>query len=145
MAIVRDRPYGNAHFSVDLGDGEARSFLEALLPEMIITYQEFREGNDPQNARKAAMYPRFSNLILRRGFTGDLSLYQWWQAVADGQNDQRRSLTVNLLSEDRTVVVASWRISNAFPVRYSVAPLDGCDGGVLVETLELTCEGVRME
>src|SRR5687768_13527798 len=50
MAILRDRPYTNFNFLVDLGtgtsDGPEAGFEEVLLPEVWVDVIEYRNGND---------------------------------------------------------------------------------------------------
>ena len=52
MAILRDLPYGNQHFLVDLGDGNegaAAGFSEIVLPDIAIDVIEYRNGNDKES------------------------------------------------------------------------------------------------
>lgn len=146
MAIAQDHPYTNAQYRVDIpGFPQAQAFDEVLLPELIIEVEEFREGSDPTHTpRKIPSIVRYSDLILRRGFAGQLDLYQWWTMVVSHSPDARQTVAVHLLNENRDVV-ASWRLSNAFPVRYTFSPLNALDGSPLVETLEVSCESVTLE
>ena len=53
MAILRDLPYGNQHFRVDLGDGSdgpAAGFSHVILPDISIDVIEYRTGNDKESA-----------------------------------------------------------------------------------------------
>jgi phage tail-like protein len=146
MAIGRDEPYGNAQFRVNIPSSpEAQDFEEVLLPELVIEVEEYREGNDKtRSSRKLPGLQKYSNLVLRRGFTGRLELYQWWKATADGSTLARQTVTVHLLNEHQEPV-ATWILRNAFPVSYSFSPLNGLDGSPLIETLEVCCESVAME
>ena len=52
MAVLRDRPYGNFNFLVDLGsgtDGPETGFCEVLMPEACIEVIEYRNGNDKES------------------------------------------------------------------------------------------------
>lgn len=146
MAIAQDLPYNNALFSVDIPSlPESQAFDEVLLPELLVEAVELREGNDRTRAsRKFPGLTRYTNLVLRRGFSGRLDLYQWWRLAADNDTNARQTVSVHLLNDERTVVT-SWRLSGAFPVRYTFAPLNGLDGSPLVETLEVSCDSVEME
>jgi len=145
MAVFRDYPYGNGQFLVEI-DGVAQAdFQQVLLPELAISTMEFREGGDAERlVRKAPGLPSFSNLLLKRGFAGSLELYQWWQQAMQGDENCRRNVTIALLDEQRNPV-ARWRLSNAFPTRYTFSPLDAMDGSELVECLELAFDGLAME
>ncbi len=146
MAVARDFPYNNAQYRVDIPDlGEFQGFDEVILPELLIEVDEMREGNGPARfPRKLPGLSKYTNLYLRRGYTGRLDLYQWWKAVADGEPSARRTISIHLLDDNRNQVT-SWRLFNAFPVRYAISPLVGLDGSLLLETLEVSCDTVEME
>ena len=145
MAVYRDYPYGNAQFSVEIGGIEEAAFEQVLLPELAISVVEYRDGGDAERAvRKAPGPASFGSLVLKRGFAGSLTLYQWWLETMQGEGNARRDVTVSLLDEERNPV-ARWRLSNAFPARYTFSPLDAMDGSVLVECLELAFDSFRLE
>jgi len=146
MAIAQDHPYGNAQYRVDIpAFPQAQAFDEVLLPELLIEVEEFREGMDlARTPRKSPAMIRYTDLVLRRGFAGQLDLYQWWTLAASSNPTARQTVVVHLLNENRDVVV-SWRLTNAFPVRYAFSPLNALDGSLLVETLEVSCDSVALE
>jgi phage tail-like protein len=146
----RERPYGNAHFLVDLGAGDPRAaasgFCEVIFPEFRIDAATARAAEQDREHRlfgTAGAAPP-GRLILRRGVTGKLDLYGWWDKARRGKAPKRRSVTVHLLADDHETIVLSWRFSNARPVSLSYAPLRAQDGGVLLETIELEYERVEM-
>ena len=53
-------------------------------------------------------------------------------------------IKVKLLAEDHATVVMSWRFRNVRPVSLSYSPLPAMDGGILMETLELSFDAVEM-
>ena len=146
MAIAQDHPYGNAQFLVNIpAYPQVQDFDEVLLPELLVEVEEIREGSErTRSSRKYPGLPRYTNLILRRGFAGKLELYQWWKLAADGDLNVHQTITIQLMNEDRNVVTV-WRLSRAFPVCYTFTPLNGLDGSPLVETLEVSCDAVTME
>lgn len=145
MATVRDLPYGNSQFVVEIDTIARSNFEQVLLPNLEIEVEEYREGGDPRRtARKLPGQPLMTNLVLRRGFCGSLDLYNWWLQAADQGNDARRGVRVVLQDEERNPV-ASWNIRDAFPVNYSFSPLDALDGSPLVESIELAFDRITME
>ncbi len=149
MAVMRDRPYGNSNFLVDLGWGDSRSvsrgFAEVILPTFIVGNPESRQdvptaaqGSGPTDS------PRENHIILKRGFIGDLDLYEWWHKARRGKAPQRRTMKVELLSEDGSTVVATWRFRNVRPVSLSYSPLRAIEGGILMETIVLAFESMEM-
>jgi phage tail-like protein len=132
-------PFGNNHFRVEIDGAPALDFSEVTLPEAYVDIVEYREGAAP-TPHKLPGAMHLTNLVLRRGVSDSRDLFLWWSNIASGQPD-RRNLAVILLDEQRQDV-KRWVIHNAFPVRYSVAPLiGGSHGESLVETLECAVEG----
>jgi phage tail-like protein len=146
MAVLRDEPYRNYPFGVDLGDGETAGFAEVLLGTARIEVIEYREGADRQlETRKLPGRAHTDNVVLRRGITGDLDLYRWWDAVRDGDVTARRTVTVTLYTEDRSTAVLRWRLLRAWPAAISFGPLRGLGQEVAIESLELAYERLELE
>ena len=147
MAVVRDQPYGNQHFTVDLGaGGPAATFSEVILPESSVDVIEYRSGADKTNeVRKIPGLVRCGDVTLKRGVIGSLDLYQWFNDVRNGNVNARRNVVIALESEDRTQVVLTWRLFRAFPVKHSFSNLNAKGEDVLIEELVLACERVEME
>ena len=150
MAVLRDSPYSNFNFLVDLGTGESSEpdagFEEVHLPTMWVDVIEYRNGNDKQNsARKLAGLEHLGNLVLKRGIIGSLSLYQWYNEVRNGNQNAVRTVTIHLQSEDRTAVVVTWRLLRARIVKVTFGPLNGRGNDVAMESVELAGERLEME
>jgi phage tail-like protein len=150
MAILRERPYTNFNFLVDLGTGDSSGplagFSEVILPEAWVDVIEYRNGNFKENTViKLTGLEHYSNLVLKRGVIGSLDLYEWWDEVRNGSQDALRTVIVQLLSEDRSTVVLTWKFLRARPVQYQFSELRGKGDEVLIESLELVFERMEME
>ena len=149
MAILRDLPYGNQHFRVDLSDGAeglAAGFSEVVLPDISVDVIEYRNGNARESGiQKLPGMTRYKNVILRRGIIGSLNLYEWINEVRNGNVNVRRTVTISLLSEDLTAVVLTWRLIRAWPVRFGFGELNGKGIDVAMEELVLAYERLEME
>lgn len=149
MAILRDRPYGNANFLVDLGSDDARAvtagFCEVVFPAFTLDAKKIgRTTRTKKPLADAAPAESGKNLLLKRGVIGSLDLYGWWNNARLGKAPKRRSARIELLSEDHTTVVLTWRFSNVSPVSLAYSPLRANEGSVLIETLELAFDRVEM-
>lgn len=148
MAIFRERPYLNGNFLVDLGTGDPDSieagFTEVIIPAANIEIIEYRNGNE--KSRDLHKTPRISygNLILRRGLIGTLDLYQWWDETRVG-NDTRRDIRIQVLNENRTATVLTYKVLNAIPARYTISNLNAAGNEVIMEELEITYESFVIE
>jgi phage tail-like protein len=145
MAVLRDRPYGNDQFLVEIEGLEPARFEQVVLPSGGVAVEEYREGSDPnRTSRKLAGAPFTTHLVLRRGFAGSLTLYEWWKSAAQGDTNSRRDVRIVLQDEQRHDV-ARWKLTSAFPAQYSFSPLDARDGSPLVECLEVAFDTFEME
>ena len=147
MAEQRDRPHGNSNFVVEFGSGASRSGRTGFAE---VVFAPFTIHETPPGRRAAPAVPAPASdaaaprLILRRGVTGALDLYDWWDQARRGKAPPRRVMSVKLLAEDRATVVWTWRFRNVRPVSLSYSPLRGIEGGVLMETIELAYDDVAM-
>ena len=149
MAILRDSPYGNQHFRVDLGDGSdgpAAGFSYIVLPDISIDVIEYRTGNDKESGtHKLPGLAHYGNAVLRRGIIGSLNLYQWINQVRNGDPKARRNVIITLLSEDLSAVVFTWKLLRAWPIKYSCGDLNAKGTDVALEELVLAYERLEME
>jgi phage tail-like protein len=150
MAVQRDRPYSNFNFLVDLGAGNSESvqagFEEVILPEISVEVIEYRNGNEREShVRKMPGLNKSSDVTLKRGVIGSLDLYQWIDQVRSGDSSAYRTVVITLLNEDRSSAVLTWRLHNAWPVKYSFANLNAKSNDTLIEELVLTFEHLDIE
>ena len=144
MAVQRDNPYPNFNFLVDIGAGDELGFSEADLPAGELEVIEYREGSERvSSARKLPGRVKYPNVVLRRGVTGRLDLFEWWKTARDGAL-QRRNVTITLLDEGRSPV-QRWLLRNAWPVKIESSPLNALGNEVVIETLELAHDGFELE
>ena len=150
MAVLRDRPYAQFNFLVDLGtgatDGPEAAFQECGPIAASVDVIEYRNGNDRDNSpRKLAGLTRYGDVTLRRGVIGSLGLYEWLDQLRRGDPAGLRDVVISLQSEDRTAVAMAWRLVRARPVRYATGPLHARGADVAIEELTLAYERLEIE
>ena len=150
MAELREEPYRNYNFLVDLGTGDVDTpqagFDQVVLPSATAEVVEWRAGNSSTNqVTKLPGLVKYGNLVLKRGLIGALDLYEWWNQILSGQEGYRRTVTVSLQNEDRSSVVFQWRFRRAWPHRYKFSRLDARGKKVVVEFLELAIESMEID
>jgi phage tail-like protein len=149
MAVMREHPYGRFNFLVDLGtgntDGPDAGFQECSAIGTEVAVLEYRNGNDRENApRKLPGLTKVSDVTLKRGVVGSLTLFEWIRAVRDGTLE-RRNVTIQLMSEDHSGAVMTWRLLRAFPVKYVSGPFNARGNDVAMEELTLSYERLELE
>ncbi len=149
MAEFRERPYSQFNYLVDLGTGDTDSpqagFSEVSGLGMEINMAEYRNGNEKDNApRKITGSYKVTDVTLKRGVIGSLDLYEWLNQIRNGEQDALRTVTIQLLSEDRATVAVEWQLSNARPLKYTGPTLSGAGTEVAIEELVLACERIDL-
>jgi phage tail-like protein len=149
MAVLRDHPYGQFNFLVDLGtgdtDGPDGGFQEVSQIGMEVAVAEYRNGNDKENSpRKIAGLTKVSDVTLKRGVIGSTALFGWIRQVRDG-DQSTRTVTIQLLSEDHTGAVLVWRLLRARIVKHTSGPLNAKGADVAMEELTLAYERLEIE
>jgi phage tail-like protein len=86
-----------------------------------------------------------SDVTLKRGLIGSLSLYQWLDQIRNGDQNALRTVTIQLQSEDHTEVVMTWKLLRARIVKHSSGPLNAKGTDVAMEELTLAYERLEME
>lgn len=105
---------------------------------------DYREGTDLQSSvRKLIGMRKYSNITLKRGYTQDKSLWQWYTNVMNGVPD-RRNVTVVLLNERREAVLR-WHAENAWINKIEGPSLKASSNEVAMESLELVHEGLTLD
>ncbi len=150
MAVVRDRPYVQFNFHVNLGDGVTNTpqagFQEVSGIGMEVTITEYRPGNYAfNNVIKTAGLNKATDVTMKRGVIGSLDLYKWLDDVRNGANSGLRTVTVELKSEDRTQTVQTWRLINARIMKHVSGPFNAKGTDVAMEELTLSYERLEME
>jgi len=132
------------HFKVDWG-GTRIGFMEVSGLDIEVEAVDYRDGSSPQDSvRKVPGLRKFSNVTLKRGIIkGDNEFFDWINTKQIG-DIERRDVVISLLDESHNPVVV-WKLRSAFPVHYYGPLLSADDGGLAMETLVLTHEGMSIE
>ena len=105
---------------------------------------DYREGTDLQpNVRKLMGLRKFTNLTLKRGYTQDKALWQWYTNIMNGVAD-RRNVTIVLMNEARQPVLR-WHAENAWINKIEGPAFKASGNEVAMESVELVHEGLTLE
>ena len=150
MAVLRDRPYAQFNFLVDLGtgttDGPEAGFQECSEISMSVDVIEYRNGNEKENhPRKLTGLQRVSDVTLRRGIIGSLNLYKWLDQIRNGDAAGFRTVVIHLQNEDHTANVMTWKLLRARIIKHTSGPLNAKGTDVAMEELTLAYERLEIE
>ncbi len=150
MAVMRDRPYTQFNFLVDIGTGDTggpdAGFEEVIGLESTVDVIEYRNGNSKENAPiKLTGLNKAVDVIMRRGVIGSLSLYRWFDDIRNGNQNAIRTVVVSLQNEDHSEIVMTWKLLRARIVKYSGPALNGKGTDVAMEEIVLAYERLELE
>ena len=150
MAVLRERPYVQFNFLVDLGTGDTEGpeagFQECSNIGMEVTVAEYRAGNHKENAvQKITGLNKATDVTLKRGVIGSLDLYAWLDDIRNGNQDALRTVTVHLQNEDHTQVVQTWKLLRARIIKHVSGPMNAKGTDVAMEELTISYERLQME
>ena len=150
MAVLRDRPYVQFNFLVDLGTGNTdrpeAGFQECSNIGMEVTVAEYRNGNEKENSvRKITGMNKATDVTLKRGVIGSLNLYEWLNEIRNGDQGALRTVTIHLQNEDHTAIVQTWKLLRARIIKHVSGPMNAKGTDVAMEELTVSYERLEME
>ena len=150
MAVLRDRPYCQFNFLVDLGDGNSdgprAGFQEVSAISTEVTVTEYRNGNSKENSTiKITGLNKATDVTLKRGVIGSLDLYAWLDDIRNGNQKALRTVTIQLQNEEHTEVVQTWKLLRARIVKHTSGPFNAKGNDVAIEEMVLAYERLEIE
>lgn len=115
------------------------SFQEISGIEAEMDTETVAEGGENRFVHRLPKAPRYRNLVLKRGVTTQHSFLVEWvsKSLLSGLTAiQTHDVLVMLLNESGAPAM-TWIFSDAYPVKYSVSPMNSQEDKLLIETLEL--------
>ena len=103
----------------------------------------YRNGSEKTAFRKIPGLQTYSNIILKRGWTGDISLWNWRLDVINGQV-KRSDGSIVMLDANRQEVTR-FNFIRGWPVRWEGPSFDSTKNEIAIETLEIAHEGLAID
>ena len=139
-------PYGQFNFEVEIDGVGTFGFSEVSGLTTDTNVIEYREGNEvadgQSTTRKLPGLIKYNNIVCKRGFTKDLSAYNWRLKVIQGQTS-RASGSITLLDEARKPALR-WTFREGWPSKWEGPGLNGKTSEVAIESMEIACEGITL-
>ena len=102
---------------------------------------EYRTG-ESFRTRKLPGLTNYANIVLKRGITLDLALWQWRKNIVEGKAD-RRNGSIVVLDEGRKDMLR-FQFVEGWPCKWVGPTLNAGANEVAIETLEITHEGLEL-
>lgn len=142
-----DRHYLASWFAVELDNGIKGSFtevtglaVEVAAIEMIDSSGDLHDTVTRQRPGTTA----YTDLTVKRIFTGDRSFYDWVDEINKGKEEYRTDGAVVLYNIAGTVI-GRWTFQHCWPSKWSISDLDVGSDDPVIEEVVLSCEGLKRE
>jgi phage tail-like protein len=139
----RNDPYSQFNFLIEIDGVLKAGFSECSGLTSDTNVIDYREGSDkPLTLRRLPGLIKYTNIVLKRGYTADTTLWQWRQNVINGQIS--RTTGAIILLDDARNIALTWNFTAGWPVKLEGPALNGKTSEVAIETLEICHEGIEL-
>jgi phage tail-like protein len=139
----RTDPYRGYNFRIELDSTSVASFRECSGLTMNTDAVDYREGTDvPLSPRKLTGLRKFTNIMLKRGFTQNEDMWNWYKNVLNGVSDRRNGAVV--LQDEEHNDVVRWNFTNAWICKWEGATMNATSNDVAIESLEICPERIEL-
>jgi phage tail-like protein len=134
-------PLVGFYFAVEIDKKPVANFSEVTGLGGEIEVEEYKEGGMNEFVYKLPKITKYNNLVLKRGMTKSMELYDWFNEVASG-TVRKKEVAIHLKDFETDSDHRVWRFVKAFPVKLSSTDLNSQSSTILIETLELVHRGI---
>lgn len=137
------------HFSVGFDkkvtedDGDSR-FQSVGGLNVELETENVKEGGENRFTHMLPVRSKYPNLVLKRGMLTGSKLVQWCLDSFNTIEISPADLIVSLLDEEHNPL-KTWKIKNAWPVKWDVGDFNAEENKLVVETIELTYQYFTIE
>ena len=143
-------PFTTFNFAVEIDVPEvskqvcSATFSECDGLEMTMDVKTIREGgNNGQQIRLTGPL-NFGTVTLKRGMTSNFDLWKWFTVILTKPN-LRADANVILFAADGTTEQARFLLKSCLPIKLKAPALNGKDGSVAIEELQLAYESLTLK
>jgi len=134
-------PLTGFYFEVEIDKKPIANFSEVTGLGGEIEVEEYKEGGTNEFVYKLPRITKYNNLVLKRGMTKSMDLYDWFDEVASG-TVTKKEVAIHLKDFETDSDHRVWRFAEAFPVKLSSTDLNSQSSIILIETMELVHRGI---
>jgi phage tail-like protein len=141
---TRNDPYRAFNFRIEIDNLTVGAFSECSGLSSDGDAVDYREGTDiPLNVRKLVGLRKYANIVLKRGYTQNTELWNWYTNIVNGIPD-RRNGTIILMDEARNDVLR-WNVENAWINKIEGPSFKANGNEIAMESVELVHEGLTLD
>lgn len=145
------RPFTAFNFLVEVqvpgmrGTLAHAAFSECDGLEMSMESKTIREGGRNSGPVHMTGPVGYGQLTLKRGMTGNVDLWRWFERVnAPGNGGVRGTAEIVSLHSDGATEQFRFRLGGCLPVKLKASPFNARDGQIAIEEMQVAYESLEM-
>lgn len=142
--MARTDPLPASSFYLDISGKITGTFRECngLGSESEIMEHKAVGGNGQVVIYKIPGNVKYENIVLKRGVTDDMQVWDWRKKVEDGKVEEARMNGTITMFDQTNAPLAEWTFENAWPVKVTGPALNAGGNEIAVEELHIAHEGM---
>ena len=129
------------YFKISIDGLDAESdFQEVTGLTMSVDTVALNEGGQNRYVHNLPTRAKSERLVLKRGLKVSSNLINWCKKAIEEFSFSPKTIDIFLLdpgADPANNILASWRLTNAFPVKWSLSSLNAMNNELAIETIEL--------
>jgi phage tail-like protein len=138
-------PLTGYHFYLELDGIAEAQFRECSGLDSESNIIEYKAGgkNGQSIIRKVPGAMKWSNIVLKRGITNDMALWEWRKQIEDGKVEEALKNGSIVLYDQANNEVARWNFERGWPSKVTGPQLNAGNNDVAVEEIQIAHEGLK--
>lgn len=143
MPLLHDAEFQGAYFGMEI-DGLTLAFFTACsglsIEFDVMEYKSISKTGTMKVTTKIPGKPKYSEVVLKRGFTPSTDLRDWFNEVVEAKKDTPYKTGAIVVYDRTQKEVARFTLLNMWPSKMSVSSLNAATDEVMVEELTMQHE-----
>lgn len=139
-------PLPGFRFLVEIAGIQDATFLECSGFETKLDVEEYKEGGLNDYVHKLPGRQSYTNVTLKRGVVNSIELWDWLHrlSTAAAKRNEKKNMSV-VLCNGKGEEQLRWNLIAAYPVKWSVPPMQSEQSSIYVESLELAYQEFTLQ
>jgi phage tail-like protein len=138
-------PLTSASFYLDIGGKVTGFFRECSglgSESEVVEHKATAKGGFPVIIKVPGAV-KWQNVVLKRGVTNDMEIWNWRKEVEDGKVEKARRDGSIIMFDQTRKEMARWNFTQAWPVKVSGPSLNAGTNEIAIEELTISHEGMK--
>lgn len=141
----RNDPLVGYHFYLELDGITEAMFRECSGLDSESNIIEYKEAgkNGTVVIKKVPGERKWSNIVMKRGITNDMRLWEWRVQIEDGEVEKARKNGSIVLYDQANNEVARWNFAAGWPSKMTGPQLNANNNDIAIEEITICHEGLK--